>query len=174
MFIEILSGEGIELKGQTLSTPITVDILEFLFDLLEGCSLFTSSEHLALSLLNSHGELLTSRLANKLEIYRDMKPGSTAPDIEFIVATHRPDGINAGRLSELNSDYTLVVFAASWCPHCGEIFPELKAKYDVWRNEGVEVVLVSLDESPKDFERFTSGLPFISITDYQRWDSPIV
>lgn len=150
------------------------EIADFLFDLLESRSLFKSSEYLALSLLNRHGELLNTRLSKKLEIYRAMKIGNTAPDIIFTEATYKPDDRNASRLSELQSDYTLVVFAASWCEHCQEMVTELKSKYTGWRNQGVEVVLVSLDEMPDDFSRFVSGHPFISTTDYQKWDSPIV
>lgn len=101
--IENLSGEKEKLN----------EIGGYLFDLLERRSLFQSSEHLALSLLNSHSDLLTSHLKSILEIYRTMKTGNTAPDIVFTEANHNPEGRNTGRLSELESDYTLVVFAAS-------------------------------------------------------------
>lgn len=150
------------------------EIMERLFDLLERRSLFTSSEHLAVSLLNIKSELLSSRLAGKLEIYRAMRIGSIAPDITFTENTHNPAATTAGRLSELVSDYTLVVFAAGWCPACREMMPELAGYYDQWRNEGVKVVLVSLDETADDFDGFASELPFISTTDFGRWDSPIV
>ncbi|MDI6401172.1 thioredoxin-like domain-containing protein [Balneolaceae bacterium ANBcel3] len=149
------------------------EIMEYLFDLLERRSLFTSSEHLALSLLESKSDLLTSRFANKLEIYRSMKIGSDAPDIEFTENTHNPTDTNAGRLSELESDYILVVFAAGWCPDCRSMMPELTEKYPAWNREGVEVVLVSLDDTPESFAEFVSSKPFISTSDLQRWSSPI-
>ena len=142
------------------------EIAGYLFDLLESRSLFLSSEHLALSLLNNQSGQLNSRLANKLEIYRAMKTGNTAHDIVFTAATYDPDNRNVGRLSELELDYTLVVFAASWCEQCRKMVTELKMKYSDWRNEGVEVVLISLDETPDDFSGFVSGLPFISTTDF--------
>jgi hypothetical protein len=34
--------------------------------------------------------------------------------------------------------------------------------------------LVSLDDNPKDFAKFAAPLPFISTTDYQRWDGKAV
>ncbi len=150
------------------------EIMERLFDLLERRSLFTSSEHLAVSLLTNKSALLSTRLAGKLEIYRAMSVGSTAPDVTFTENTHNPTEITATRLSELESDYTLVVFAAGWCPSCRDMIPELTSKYDQWRREGVEVVLVSLDETAGAFAEFASALPFISTTDFGRWDSPIV
>lgn len=77
------------------------------------------------------------------------------------------------RLSEIESDYILVVFAAGWCPHCRDMAPELKSKALTWQRHGVEIVLVSLDNTPESFNRFASDFPFISTTDYQRWNSPI-
>ncbi|MCC5907253.1 MAG: redoxin domain-containing protein [Balneolaceae bacterium] len=150
------------------------EIMEYLFDLLQQRSLYTSSEHLALSLLDSYSDLIRSRLASKLEIYRTTKPGNTAPDIDFTKSTLRPNGIIATRLSEIDADYILVIFAAGWCPHCRQMKPELLEHYPAWREAGVEVVLVSLDDSPESFEQFASDLNLISTTDFQRWDSPMV
>ncbi len=125
-------------------------------------------------MLTNKSALLSSRLAGKLEIYGAMRVGSTAPDITFTENTHNPADITAGRLSELQSDYTLVVFAAGWCPYCRDMMPELSGHYDQWRREGVGVVLVSLDETAGDFAAFASNLPFLSTTDFGRWNSPIV
>lgn len=50
----------------------------------------------------------------------------------------------------------------------------MKAKYPAWRQQGVEVVLVSLDETQQDFVQFAAPLPFISTTDYKKWDSRAV
>jgi hypothetical protein len=36
------------------------------------------------------------------------------------------------------------------------------------------VVFVSLDEDKQSFRNFAGGFPFISICDYQKWDSPVV
>ena len=162
--IENLSGDPEKLN----------EIAGYLFDLLEERSLFTSSEHLALNFLENHGELLSFRLASKLEIYRAMKPGNIAPEIVFTEATHKPEEINAGRLSELQSDYTLIVFAANWCEEYPQMMTELKSKYSDWRSHGVEIVLINLEDTQDEFSDFTSGLPFIRTTDFQKWDSPVV
>lgn len=149
------------------------DIMNYTFDLLERRSLFTSAEHLALSLLNNHRNVLTPNLAAKLEKHRSMRIGSTAPEIIFTPHTVRPEGVTTDRLSNVESEYTVVVFAAGWCPHCREMMPDLIAKYPTWKEQGVEVVLVSLDDSPENFSRFASDLPFISTSDLKRWASPI-
>ena len=46
--------------------------------------------------------------------------------------------------------------------------------YQKWKKYGVEVVFVSLDEDSEIFKKLASPLPFISISDYQKWESPIV
>lgn len=174
VFVELNHSIDI-LTEQLLQEPeLFNEIHEYLFDLLEQRSLFTSAEHLALTLLENHHQLLTSRLASKLERYRAMKPGSIAPDIIFPAETLLPEGIRATQLSEVDADYILVLFAAGWCPFCRQMKPELLEHYPAWREMGVEVVLVSLDESPETFEQFSSDFSFIRTTDYQRWESPMV
>ena len=51
--------------------------------------------------------------------------------------------------------------------------PEIAKGYSSWKAQGVEVLLVSLDDNLKEFYDFTSNLPFISITDLKKWNSPI-
>jgi thiol-disulfide isomerase/thioredoxin len=117
--------------------------------------------------------MLSGSLTDKLEIYRAMKVGNTAPDIIFTKNTRHPQGLEAGRMSELKADFIVVVFAAGWCPHCRQMMPQLTASAPLWREQGVEVVMVSLDSSADEFAQFTSDAPFIATTDLKRWESPI-
>jgi thiol-disulfide isomerase/thioredoxin len=150
-------------------------LMQYLFDLLERRSLFPSAEHLARSLLSRHEEHLAVGLASRLERYRAVRIGSTAPDFAFSTNTIRPQGAptQASRLSEVESDYILLVFAAGWCPHCREMMPDLTTKAVAWRQQGVEVVMVSLDDNPDSYQRFTRDVPFLVTTDFQRWGSPL-
>ena len=54
-----------------------------------------------------------------------------------------------------------------------EEIPEIAKLYPTWKNNDVEVLLVSLDENEMDFINFASVFPFISVCDYQKWNSPI-
>lgn len=150
------------------------EITAFLFDLLEQRSLFTSSEYLAIELLEKHGTLLISQFYNQLEIYRAMSIGSTAADIVFPENTLGLGGENVQRMSDLESNYILVVFAAGWCPNCQQMVTELTGYYQGWQEQGVEVVLVSLDETQESFARFTLDAPFICTTDYHKWNSRMI
>ncbi len=151
-------------------------IAPYLFSLLEKRSLFTSSEYLALRLLDSK-TALTPGFAAQLETYRTMKKGNIAPDLVFngdILAPGYAGGYLPKKLSELKSKYTLVVFGASWCPKCTEEIPEIANYYSKLKQQDIEVVYVSLDENEQQFKSFAGIFPFVSVCDYQKWESPAV
>jgi thiol-disulfide isomerase/thioredoxin len=150
------------------------EVADYLFDLLERHSLFKASEYLALKVLNEVSCTINSDLAKQLETYRAMKKGNIAPEIVFPKSTLNPsNAISYTKLSDIKSKYTLVVFGASWCPKCTNEIPEVAKNYTNWKKNGLEVVFVSLDENEKDFINFVSSFPFISLCDFQKWNSPI-
>ena len=150
------------------------EVTDYLFNLLEKRSLFTSAEYLALKVLNEQSCTLNENVAKQLEGYRKMKKGNQVPNISFGEATYYPSHTKAKSLYDIDSDYTLVVFAAGWCGHCTKEIPKLAKKYPAWHEKGLEVAMVGLDESPKDFAQFAAPFPFISTTDYQKWESQAV
>lgn len=150
------------------------EVTEYLFKLLEKRSLFTSAEYLALKVLEEQSCTLEEDVSKQLEVYRQMKTGNVAPDIRFGEASYVPEHIKAKSLYEMDSDYTLVVFAAGWCSHCQREVPKLAELYKDWKAKGVEILLVSLDENQKDFVSFAAPFPFISTTEYQKWEGQAV
>jgi thiol-disulfide isomerase/thioredoxin len=152
------------------------EITGYLFNLLERRSLFGSSEYLALKVLNEVSCTIDDDLAAQLESYRAMKPGNTAPDFAFsgdlFAPGYGPSEI-PGKLSDLKSEYTLVVFGAGWCPGCPEELSKIAGYYRKWKTHNIEVVFVSLDENKQVFENFAGIFPFISICDYQKWEGPV-
>ena len=150
------------------------EVTDYLFRLLERHSLFKASEYLALKVLNEVSCTINNDLAYQLETYRAMKKGNTAPDIIFPDTLVYPSGgFHPKKLSEFNSNYTVVVFGASWCPECTEEIPAIAKSYNTWKAQGVEVLFVSLDEDLQAFYQFATKFPFISITDLKKWNSPI-
>ena len=153
------------------------EITQYLFNLLEKRSLFGASEYLALKILNEVGCTVDDNFAGQLESYRAMKIGNTAPDIEFnneylapgYQPAHAPQN-----LSDIQSKYTVVVFGSSCCPQCPEELYQLARLYSKWKTHAVEVVFVSLDEEAEVFRSFAGIFPFISICDFQKWESPVV
>lgn len=153
------------------------EITSYLFKLLEQRSLFGASEYLALKLLNQVAYTIDSDLSSQLESYRAMKKGNIAPDFAFKGDYLAPGYIPANspkKLSDIKSKYTVVVFGASWCPTCPEEISQIARLYNKWKTYKVEVIFVSLDEDQSVFKNFAGIFPFISICDYQKWNSPVV
>jgi len=153
------------------------EISGYLFKLLEKRSLFIASEYLALKLLNETSCTLTDDFAAQLESYRAMKKGNIAPDIEFagdVLAPGYTNGVLPPKLSGIESDYTVVIFGASWCPACPSELMQINRLYQKWKKFNIEVVFVSLDKDKLMFQNFTGIFPFISMCDYQKWESPVV
>ena len=160
------------MKNQKILNEVT----QFLFDVLERQSLFKVSEYLALKVLNDNTCTINSDLARQLESYRAMKKGNTAPDILFGDMAY-VKGVKSSQytnLASLKTPYTLVVFGASWCPKCSEEFPQLKQKYPKWRDVGMEVVYVSLDDDRSAFEQSVASYPFPVYCDFKKWGGKIV
>lgn len=153
------------------------EITKYLFDLFEKHSLFQAAEHLSLKVLSEECACrINTDLSKQLEGYRVMKVGNKAPDFKFpkaIIAKSDAQKL-PGMLSEVGSLYTLVVFGSSWCPQCVTEMPQIESLYSKWKKRGIEVVLVSLDTDQKAFADFASSFSFISVCDYQKWESPIV
>jgi thiol-disulfide isomerase/thioredoxin len=151
------------------------EVTDYLFSLLERHSLFQASEYLALKVLNEVSCTINGDLAKQLETYRAMKVGNTAPDISFKEDLNYPAlSKRPSKLSDLKSDYTLVLFGAGWCESCRTEVPKIANLYSKWKAEGVEIVFISLDETKEAFDKFTEAFPFISYCDYGKWNSPVI
>ena len=90
-----------------------------------------------------------SALQKKLDTFKKIAIGKIAPDLTV------PDlqGKQV-RLSGINSEYTLVVFYASTCPHCAAMTPRLKELYEGQQPKRFEVMSVSIDTSRADWTTF--------------------
>ena len=105
-----------------------------------------------------------------------MKIGNTAPDIVFegkkmMMGNEISKNL---KLSDLKSNYTLVVFGASWCSNCAEEIPKIKEKYIQWKLQGLETVFMSLDNDETEFTNFVKDFPFLSSCDFNGWEGKAV
>jgi thiol-disulfide isomerase/thioredoxin len=150
------------------------EVTEYLFDLLEKHSLFQASEYLALKVLNEKSCTVDNNIARQLETYRAMKKGNTAPQIRFEKEYLLNQTKNHPKnLSDIQSDFIVVVFGASWCPKCAQELPEIAKLYPKWKEQNVEVVFIALEDNKNQFTEFTKSFPFLSYSDVKKWQSPI-
>ncbi len=78
-------------------------------------------------------------------------------------------------LYKLNYDYTLIVFWATWCPHCTELLPKLKDIYDNQLEKKLEIIAVSLDQDKNQFtnEIIKGQYNWINYTSFEGWDDAL-
>lgn len=112
-----------------------------------------------------------AELEKKVESLKKFSVGKKVPD--FTTTDLKGNEIT---LSEINAQYTVLVFWATWCPHCTNLIPELQKIYFPESKEKLEIVAVSLDESPQDLESFLDqgNYPWINVCDYKKWKGEIV
>jgi peroxiredoxin len=102
-----------------------------------------------------------------------LSAGKIAPDIEM------PD--SSGKMIKLSSllsghKLVLLIFWASWCDHCQQLMPQIAYFYRDFKEKGLEVYAVSLDNERKDWISFIrqNRMNWVNVCDFKKWDSPIV
>ena len=136
-------------------------VADELFDYFENRSLFKASEYLSMRLLNDSQCVLEDDLVEKLESYSAVKVGNIAPDI--ILGKQKLSAIKTNKL---------VVFGASWCPHCTKEIPILEKHYTSWKEKNVEVFYISIDIDPAAFQKVYTNTPWQTYCDFKGWDTP--
>lgn len=74
------------------------------------------------------------------------KVGDVLPDL----SAHKLEG----KLPELKGKVVLVDFWASWCLPCAKSFPAMDELYQKYKDRGLVVVAVSVDDKSADMEKF--------------------
>ncbi len=110
-------------------------------------------------------------LEKKVESLKKFAVGKKAPD--FSATTLSGDKFT---LSESGSQYTLLVFWATWCPHCTHLIPQLETIYFPESRDKLEIVAVSLDDTEDDLQAFLAegDYDWVNIADFKKWQGDIV
>lgn len=80
----------------------------------------------------------------------------SVPDCALVSLT---DASRPVPLSDLRGRVVLVDFWASWCAPCAKSFPFLNALDRAYRDRGLRVVGINVDERPEDARRFLARFP---------------
>ena len=111
-------------------------------------------------------------LEGKIELIKKLSVGQPAPDFETVDLLGK-----MFRLSDVGAERTILIFWASWCPHCVDILPELKKHYNPKTRRQLEIVAISIDESRGELESVIENNGYnqwINIGELQGWNGPIV
>ncbi len=129
-------------------------VVDFLLEGFESLDMEQVQMHIADNYLDEACESdIVELILSRMEGYKKLAPGETAPDIVIRDMTGRNY-----QLSDISDAYVLVVFWASSCDHCREMMPELHEWYLSEENFGVEVLSISIDTSLAAFEHFVEQL----------------
>lgn len=112
-----------------------------------------------------------AELEKKVESLKKFAVGLKAPDF----STTDLNG-KTMKLSEISSEYTLLVFWATWCPHCNSLVKELQKIYLPDNHHRLEIIAVSLDESKQELDAFLQqgNYNWINICDFKKWKGELV
>lgn len=132
--------------------------LQFIQDELEGLPVDLLQTTLAISIFEKTSVLKTLAIGQPLP---DFKQSNAEQEIV--------------KLSDFAGKYVLVDFWASWCLPCRRTHPHLVNAYEKYRDQGFEIVGVSLDEERGDWLKAIKddGLTWTQLSDLQGPDNSV-
>jgi thiol-disulfide isomerase/thioredoxin len=117
-------------------------------------------------------EKLETALERRIQQSKNFKIGNTVPNIII------PDSTGSLiDLDKINSEKnTLIIFYASWCPHCQTLLPQVYELYKNQKEKKFEVVAVSIDTSKTDWLSFVknNNLNWLNVSDLKGWEGQAV
>jgi thiol-disulfide isomerase/thioredoxin len=120
---------------------------------------------------NNNTDELDNIYKKRLEGYKKIAIGNIAPNID--TTDYKGNKVN---ISKLKNNKIMILFWASWCPHCMETLPEIHKFYEKLKknkpNE-LEIIAISLDTNKTDFNNtiLRQKFTWINICDFKGWMS---
>ncbi len=107
------------------------------------------------------------KLNRRVEGFKKLMIGTKVPNIVSIDA----NGLNYN-LYDSKDEYTLIVFYASWCPHCADVLPKINTYLSSKKINTLTIVAISLDNEEKAWKDFIilNGKNWTNICDTKAWD----
>jgi peroxiredoxin len=106
-------------------------------------------------------------IGNMVDQMEYLRINTTAPDIVMKGTSGKEINMN-----KVKSGKMLVLFYASWCPHCKKLMPKLVDYIKSIKNDSLKVLAVSLDSIKTDWLNFVkvNGMNWINVNSSKGWD----
>ncbi len=116
-------------------------------------------------------EKLETALERRIQQSKNFKVGTIVPNIIVSDST----GLLI-ELNKINSEKTLIIFYASWCPHCQTLLPQVYDLYKNQKDKKFEVLAISIDTSRTDWLNFviSNNLNWLNVSDLKGWEGQAV
>lgn len=110
-------------------------------------------------------EKLGNTIQRRIDQNKKLPIGAMAPNFEMTDVSGK-----TVELYKINKDKVLLVFFASWCPHCKTILPQINELQK--RKKDFEVIAISLDTNKDEWKNFVdkNKLNFMNVSDLNGWD----
>lgn len=110
-------------------------------------------------------------LRTRVKSYTDLRIGAKAPDFE--IETIEGEDV---ALSKMKSDYTLVIFWATWCENCQVEIPRINEALSLFKRAKIDIIAISIDESEDDIRKYVkdNSISFRVASDLLGWEGKIV
>jgi len=117
----------------------------------------------------SHSDKL-GKIAGRIEADHKLAKGTKAPEWSLKDITGRQY-----TSASTTQDYTLLVFWASWCPHCTQLLPQIQSMTSGVKLSRLQIVTVSMDTSLVAWHSFVGKLkvPWLQACDGLGWQGKI-
>ena len=110
-------------------------------------------------------------LERKILSYTKLKIGTDAPAFEVI-----NDKGSKISLNDYANRTVMLVFWATWCPHCQQTLPEIKKLFDTRIDKSFDLITIALDTNKNDWKDYIKTNNFATIhnvCDGKSWDGKI-
>lgn len=110
-------------------------------------------------------------LSLRIRSYTELGIGKTAPNIIAKDISGR-----YFNLSEIHSDYSVLIFWASWCHHCKNVLDDLVQVISFFSENNINVIGISLDYDERELLSYLDNrsIDWTVICDYKAWDGSVV
>ena len=142
-------------------------IIDLLIDFFAEREAAEFIDHINRTYLGSCELPLPEETLKKIKSMVKYQAGDPVPDLKIANQT----GHNVP-VSALQGEMNVIIFWASWCPHCMREIPKLKELYDSM-NGGLDVYAVSVDTSKADWINTirAENLDWYNVNEMKGWES---